>query len=310
MPETLDKFRMDEESLLFAQRSLTGIATKIYEKDYSAQFKAANGEICPVRVWNQYADKRWVEILELDVFGMAEVIADYSKGGPRVGVVGRRQTYPIRTIGDHAGWSWEEVLLAKGANIPLEQKSLGATRTAFEAKWNHTCYHGDADYGLPGLKTSNLPRLVSPTTFAAASTPDALLALLHEPVNSVSTNSNNMEVPKKIVLPSKQHSKIATTMRSTQGEKTVLKAFLEAQADLGQVTSVVKDDNLKGFGTNGEDCMLVLPEDEDAIVFALAMDYTLLPVQQVNLEYVQHAVGRIIGAVVIRMLSGLIVEGI
>lgn len=310
MPETLDKFRMDEESLLFAQRSLTGIAAKIYEKDYSAQFKAANGEVCPVRVLSEYADKRYIELLELDMFGMAEVIADYSKGGPKVGVVGRRQTYPIRTIGDHAGWSWEEVLMAKGANVPLEQKNLAATRVAFEAKCNKTFYEGDSDYGLPGILTSNLARMTAATTFAAASSADALLALLNNAVSSVVQATNGMEIPKKIVLPSKQQQQISTTMRSTTSDKTVLQVFLDAQRELGQITSVVVDNNLKGKGTNGEDVMLVLPDDEDAICFALAMDYTLLPVQQLNLEYVQHAVGRIIGAMVIRPFSGLILEGI
>lgn len=310
MPPIDTNIRMDEESLLFAQRSLTKTAAKIYEKDYSDRFKAANGLICPVQVMSEYADQRFIEILELDIYGRAEVVADYSKGGPRVGVIGRRQSYTIRTIADHAGWSWEEVLMAKGAGLPLERKNLDATRIAFEAKCNHTFLFGDSDYGLPGLLTSNLGRMTAASTFAAASTPDALLALLNGPVATLSGISEAVPKPKRIVLPSKQHQQIGTTLRASTSDTSVLKAFLDMQGALGQINSVVVDDNLKGKGTNGEDVMLVLPDDGDAICFALAMDYTLLPVQQLNLEYVQHAVGRIIGAMVMQPLSGMIVEGI
>lgn len=302
--------RLDEENLLFAQRQLTGIETKVYERDYSRQFKMANGEILPVVVMQEYEAKRFIEIAELDVFGMAEVISDYSKGGPRVGVVARRQQYPIRTIGDHAAWSWEEILMAQAENIPLEEKSLGATRIAYEAKLNRTGYFGDIEYGLPGIFTSNIARMTSATTFAAAANPDALLALLNNPVSALVQATRGFEVPQIVVLPARQGQQVGNTMRSTNSDVSVLSAFLDLQQKLGQVKQVIIDDNLRGAGTNGEDCMLILPDEEEAICLAIAMDYTILPVQQINLEYVVHALGRIIGAMVIRQMSGLIVEGI
>lgn len=308
MPET--QIRLDEESLLYAQRALTAVAAKVYERDYSAQFKMANGEIIPVVVATEFASEKYIEIDELDFFGLAEVIADYSKGGPRVGVIARRQMYPIRTIGDHAAWSWEEVQIAMGKNLPLKEKNVQATRIAFEAKTNKIGYDGDPDYGLPGILTSNLSRMISSSTFAAASSSDSLLALLNAPVAALKVATNGIENPTKLVMPSKQFQQIGTTMRSSTSDMSVLASFLDLQSKMGQISSVQVDDNLKGAGTNGEDVMLVLPNDQDAICLMLAMDYTLLPVQQINLEYVQHAVGRVIGTVVTRPLSGMIVEGI
>lgn len=306
----LTQVRLDEESLLFAQRALTNVAAKVYEVDYSSRFKMANGGIIPVVVASEYATEKYIEIDQLDYFGLAEVIADYSKGGPRVGIVARRQIYPIRTIGDHAAWSWEEIQFAMGKNLPLQAKNLNATRIAFEAKTNKIGYFGDAEYGLPGILTSSLARMISASTFAAASSADSLLALLNSPVAALKTATNGVENPAKVVIPSKQFQQIGTTMRSANSDMSVLSSFLDLQQKMGQVGSVEVDDNLKGAGTNGEDVMLVLPNDEDAMCLMLAMDYTLLPVQQQNLEYVQHAVGRVIGTVVTRPLSGMIVEGI
>lgn len=305
------QIRMDDESLVLTQEQVKATLTKIYERDYSQRFKAANGEIQPVRVWNEYAAKKYIEIGEYDYFGLAEVIADWSKGGPRVGVKLRRQMYPIRTVGDHCAWSWEEILFARGENIPLEQKNLAATRIAFEAKFNKVCYFGDPDYGLPGLFTSNLGRLTAASTIRAASGFDAKAAIVLNAITALK-EQNDLAMPKILVLPDKQAQDLGTTTRATAGSssESVLTSILNLQKDLGQIEKVVVDNNLKGAGTNGEDCMLILPDDEEEIVFVLAMDYNALPVQQTNLEYVVHALGRIVGAVVTRIDSGVIVEGI
>lgn len=300
--------RLDEESLLFAQRSLTKIAEEIYLREYP--FMMASGEIIPVKVMPELEAKKYVEIAELDVFGLAAVVADYSKGGPRVGVVARRQLYPIKTVGDHAAWSWEEILFAKAENLPLEDKNLEAARIAYEAYLNKCGYFGDPDYGLPGLLTSNLPRLSAATTFAAAASPDALLALLNSPIAAIRTSTNGFETPKKIVLPQKQFQQIGTTMRASNSDVSVLAAFQDLQTKMSQAATIVVDDNLRGAGTNGEDVMLILPDDSKAICLGVAMDFRLLPPQQQNLEYVVHGLGRVIGAMVIRPMSGLIIEGI
>lgn len=305
-PQT--QIRQDEESLLFAQRALTKIANKIYERTYP--FKMANGEIIPVDIMSKYAAESFIEIAEFDVFGLAAIIADYSKGGPRVGVVARRQVYPIKTVGDHCAWSWEEILKAQAHGLPLQEKNLAATRTAYEAYLNKLGYYGDQDYGLPGLLNSNLPRMSAATTFAGAASPDALLALLNSPITAMLTSTNSMEMPARIVLPQRQFQQLGTTMRASNSDISVLAAFLNLQREMGQPIEIIVDDNLKEAGTNKEDVMLILPYDRDAICLGVARDFQLLPVQQINLEYVVHGLGRVIGAMVIRPMSGLIIEGI
>lgn len=302
------QIRQDEESLLFAQRALTKVASKIYERTYP--FKMANGEIIPVDVMSEYAAESFIEIAEWDVYGLAAVIADYSKGGPRVGVVLRRNQYPIKTVGDHCAWSWEEVMKAQAHGLPLQEKNLGATRIAYESYLNRLGYFGDQDFGLPGLLTSNLPRMSAASTFAGAASPDALLALLNGAITSMLVSTNSMEVPARIVLPQRQFQQLGTTMRASNSDTSVLSAFITLQGAMTQSIEVIVDDNLRGAGTNGEDVMLVLPYDPDAICLGVAMDFQLLPVQQLNLEYVVHGLGRVIGAMVIRPMSGLIIEGI
>lgn len=141
---------LDDETSLFAQRELTKLRAKIYEREYP-QKKMANGQILPISVQTEAEWDDFIEVEEYDVVGMAAVIADYSKGGPRVGTVTRRIQYRIKTVGDHVGWSYEEINKARTHNRPLQGQRLRALREGCDNYLNQYAYSGDSDYGLPGI---------------------------------------------------------------------------------------------------------------------------------------------------------------
>jgi hypothetical protein len=303
------QFRNDDDLALFAQRQLTTIAAKVLDKRYPT-FKMISGDIVPVvpmpeSMWDEY-----IEVEEYDVFGAAEVIADYSVGGPRVGTIVRRNFYRIQTLGDHVAWSWLELNQARAKNRPLQAKRLEAARVAYESTADQIGYFGSPEYGLQGILTSQIPRYVSASTFAAAASGDALLALLNAPVSDIMIRTKGLAQPVKVVMPTSQYELIGNTMRATGSDLSVMSQFLTLQQAKGQISQIIVADQLKGAGRNGSDVMLVLPDDEDVICYGLPMDFDVIPEQQTNLEIVVHGLARIAGVLVFKPGECLIVEGI
>lgn len=283
--------RFDEETTLYANRELTRIRAKVYEREYPTK-KMANGEIIPISIQTEAEWDDYIEVEEYDVVGIAAVIADYSKGGPRVGNIVRRVLYKIKTVGDHVGWSWEEINKARTHNRPLQEQRLRALREAADNYLDKGGYDGDPDYGLPGVLTLPIPRFASAIRFADAASTDDLLALLNAPVRGMMDLTNGMAMPKKLVLPEKQFGQIYDTYRASGSDQTIADAFLNSQSKQGLIDEIICDNKLKGKGTGGTDVGLILPDDEDKICLGVQLPFMMLPEQQINLEFVIHGVMR------------------
>lgn len=299
----------DVETTIFTQRELTQLRAKIYERQYPEKL-LANGNIIPISVQTEAQWDDYIEIEEYDIVGIAEVIADYSKGGPRVGNIVRRILYRIKTVGAHCGWSYEEIQKAKTHNRPLQEQRLRALREASDNYLNYHGYFGDLTYGLPGILSSNISRIQSASTFAAAPSTDAFLALLNGPIAAMRSLTNTLAMPKKIVLPQTQFSQMYDTYRSVGSDMTISDAFLNSQSKQGLVSQILCDNNLKGAGTNGSDVMLVLPDDDSKICLGIHLPFMMMPEQQINWEYVIQSMMRTSLVQVAYPLESLIVEGI
>lgn len=300
---------LDDETSLFAQRELTKLRAKIYEREYP-QKKMANGQILPISVQTEAEWDDFIEVEEYDVVGMAAVIADYSKGGPRVGTVTRRIQYRIKTVGDHVGWSYEEINKARTHNRPLQNQRLRALREACDNYLNQYAYSGDSDYGLPGIYNGlPIPRYTSSTTLAAAANADAMLALLVAPVNLLMDTTNGMALPKKMVMSQANKSLIASTVRPNT-DTTVEQMFLSIMESQGLIDEIIVDQNTIGKGDGGTNTMLILPNDEDKICLGIQMPFIVLPEQFINLETIVHALMRTSLVQCPYPLESLIVQGV
>ena len=301
--------RFDEETTIFTQRELTRVRARVYEREYPMK-KMANGEIIPISIQTDFEWDDYIEVEEYDVVGIAAVIADYSKGGPRVGNVVRRVFYKIKTVGDHAGWSWEEINKARTHNKPLREQRLRAAREAADNYLNQGGYDGDTDFGLPGIFTLPIPRFTSIRPFAQATSTDDLLAMLNASVRGMMIATNGMAMPRKLVLPQKQFGQIHDTYRASGSDQSVAEAFLNTQSIQGLISQIICDDNLKGKGDNGTDAGLILPDDEDKICLGVQMPFNMLPEQQINLEFVVHGVMRTSLVQCLYPMESLIIQGI
>jgi len=314
MPTAADLFpsavgHFDDDLLLFAQRELTKVRAKVYQYEYPNK-KMANGEILPLDIQTEAAWDDYIEIEEYDVVGVAAVIADYSKGGPRVGNRARRTRFAIKTVGDHVGVSWEELNKAQAHNKPLKEQRLRAAREAADSYIDMGGYSGDPAYNLPGLfYRSPIPRWYSPTRLADAPDPDDILALLHAPINALMEMSNYRAMPKRLVLGTDLEQYVCQTYR-TNSDLLVIDAFLETQRRLNRIEEVIFDVNLNNKGENGRSAALVLPNDREKACLGIQLPFMMLPEQQQNLELVTHAVMRTSLVQVARPMECLIVEGL
>lgn len=290
LPSSVGHF--DEENLQYAHRELTRIRSKVYEYEYPNK-KMANGEILPLAIQTEAAWDDYIEVEEYDIVGVAAVIADYSKGGPRVGNRTRRTRFNIKTVGDHVGISWEEINKARTHNKPIKEQRLKAAREAAENYLDKGGYSGDPAYGLPGLfHRIPIPRYYSASRLKDSTDPEEMLALLNAPVRSLMEFTNEKAQPKKMVLPSNEFRLITETYRSSNSDMTVLDAFLNTQRKQGLIDEVISDIKLKDKGEDGLAAGLILPDDPDKICLGVQLPFMMLPEQQQNLELVTHAVMR------------------
>lgn len=307
MSTTLEQ-KFDDATVQFVSRDLIGKRARTYKKRYP-QYKLAAGRIVPIEIDTTVEWEDEVEVEEYDSVGMNALIADYTKGGPRVGTVYRRARYPIHTHGNHAAWNWEEINKARAHNRPLQGQRMEATRDSYDKFVNKIGFDGDPTVGLPGLFTVPMQRAIASVPINSSQSLDNILASFGAYVSQMVDSTGELAAPAKIILPVAQHHYLFNTYRAGT-DKSIGQAFLESQKELGYIREVIADNNLKGKGTNGQDVMLILPDDVDVISMFIPMPYRILPEQQQNLEFVVHTVGRISGIHCKRPMECMMIEGI
>ena len=320
---------VDNDLVLYARDQLLLSVAKATNKKYPS---LKYTRLFPVVNLPGYEWETAFEVVEYDSFGIATVLADSANDGGLVGVVARRQRYPIKTLSDFTRISWLSIQQSRSKNVPLEAKHGEALVFGMEKKHNSIAYDGDPDYGLQGIFTSQLPRMTTASTFTAAANPRARIDILNNAVSTVVQNATGMWVPTTIAMPSRQMNFLSNDIYTDATGKSVMATFMENQMLLGQITEFIMDDTLVGKGENGTDAMLVLPgvlpiaeadvvqptgtDDEGMedypIYYAIALDFTIPEEfrQWDDQVYRERAISRTAGLIVEDPRSGLIVSGI
>jgi len=320
---------VDNDLVTFARDQLLMSVAKATNKKYPS---LKYTRLFPVVNLPGYEWENSFEVVEYDSFGIATVLADSANDGGLVGVVARRQRYPIKTLSDYTRISWLSIQQSRAKGVALEAKHGEALVFGMEKKHNSIAYDGDSDYGLQGVFTSQLPRMNAATTFAGAATPRTRIDILNNAVTTVVQNATGMWVPTTIAMPSRQMNFLANDIYTDATGKSTLATFIENQTALGQISEFIMDDSLVGKGENGTDAMLILPgampmaEDDVVqptgtddqgmedypIYYAIALDFTIPDeFQQWDDQiYRERAISRTAGLVVEDPRTGLIVSGI
>lgn len=248
-----------------------------------------------------------------DMVGMSKVIADYSDDLPAVDITGEKEIRKIKSIGNHFGYSIQEIRASQFAGTPLEQRRANASRLATEQKVNRTIWGGDAPYSLYGFLTHpNIPTGDVPNDGAGGNTewttktPVQILRDMEEAITEVYDTTNGVHMPDTLIIPIAQHSYIKRTPYSTLSPQSILTVFKANNPEIN-ITWV---NELKGAGTAGKDVMIAYENNIDRIAFHIPQAYETFPPQAINLKIKVPTHSRIGGFVAYYPLSANIKEGI
>lgn len=265
--------RMDaNESKYFAQE-LNHVMTKVYDLRFPA-FKGrtlvpVNSEAGPgveFITWKEYTP-----------FGMAEVIANYANGLPRVQVKGDEQSAKVRTIGVAFGYSLEDVKKAQRAGRPLASAEASAARRAVEQKIDAVIFAGDAAHGLKGIanqanvSAGTVPNGAGGTATWATKTPMEILEDLHAAANGIVLATLEAEAPNTMAMPLAQYQLITTTRMSVDNPQTIAQAFLTSSP---YITRLVPAAKLAAAGAGGTDRMVTYDASSDVLEMHIPEEFT------------------------------------
>lgn len=251
---------------------------------------------------------------QFDRVGVMELISDYSNALPRVDILGKEFTSPVKSIGGAYGYSIQEIRSAQMANLNLDARKAEAARRAFEEAVERIARSGNAETGLKGfLNHANVPRGdaaagASTDTEWSEKTPAEIVADISAAVAKIREDTDAVESgPFVLLLPDAQYTLIATTQNSAASDVTILEFVLKSNP---WIEEIVPWYALKGAGTGGTDRMILYTRNPSKLTLEIPQDFEQLEVQEKGLEFEVPCHGRIGGVIVYRPFSIRYVDGI
>jgi len=166
-------------------------------------------------------------------------------------------------------YNFQEVRNAIFARRPLSASLAMACREIMERKLDDIAFLGEATTGVKGLLTlSGTDTYTTPATGAGGLTTweskdsDAILLDLNAPIDQVIVNTNEVEIPDTMVLPTSRKRLISTKRVGDGTSSTVLAYFLANQEFVNAIDTTYKSEsNSNWTGKRG----VVYRKDEDRL---------------------------------------------
>jgi hypothetical protein len=301
---------LDAVGSLFFANQLTYIQSKVYEYEYPA-LEAFN--VLPIST-DVPPGAEYVSYMAYQATGRARIIESYADDLPAADLQGFNMMQKIKSIGASYRYSHQEIRAAQLANLDLPFRQAEAARRAIMQTINTLAFVGNVPGGFTGfLNNPNVPIYTVPAdgvgnvTFWSAKTPDQILRDLNSLINQIVVNSNGVERPNTVLLPTDQYTYIASTPRSATSDTTILNYFLLNNPYVEQVIPVPQ---LAGAGPTGLDIMIAYDMSANKLVMELPMPFTQYPPQERNLEFVINCEARFGGVSIFYPLSVNIGQGI
>lgn len=278
---------LNDEGSIFFERELEHIKAKTFEVQYAdIMFRslwpvATDTNPGATHITYQVYDKR----------GMAKIINTYAGDLPRADVDGREVTVPVRTIGSSFGYSRKEILSARMAGKPLEQRRADSARRAIEEFMNNVSLFGDSDSGLygvlthPNIPVSDVPNGAALTPQWSTKTADEILDDINAIFGEIKVNTKGKESANTLLLPLAQWNLIFTK-RVPDLSMTIAQLVIQNSPYLSSPSDIVAVPQLEGAGTLGVDVMVAYPKDPMKVEFEIPEDIVFHPEERRNLEVI------------------------
>lgn len=268
---------MDMQAALgFVTHQRTHIETEVLKKPYPAIRYA---EMIPIDTSaNPFALS--VTHFAQDSVGKAKFMNGKGDDVPLVNIKGSKFEQTVNMAGVGYSFSLEEIGAAQQLGTNLSADGADAARMAYEQFVDEVAFVGDAALGIEGLyNMTGITSVAAGATFAA-STPDAILAIINNALTGIFTSTQGIELADTIVLPLAEFSRIATVRLADGSDTTILDFIRRANiytVQTGQPLNIFADRRL----TNR---MVVYRRDPQVLKMHMPMPLRFIAPQPVNLE--------------------------
>lgn len=298
MSPKYDFARMDASDAVFFTRQLEVIRPQLFEVTYP---ELKGRRLVPINTTIHPGAEEYTYRV-YDRVGVAKLVADYANDFPRVDILGTESTQKIRSIGDSYGWSIQEARAAQMAQLNLDVRKAMAARAAIELLIDEILLVGSTSLGvtmeglfnLTGVNTYTVPNGVAGSPLWANKTPGEILADAVGMVSKVYTDSNEVESPDTLVLPTDSHGLMATLPIGDGDNRTVLSRFL---ADSQHIRFVETSHRLNTAGSGGGRRMVAYKRDPNKLEGLLPQDFEQMPPQYEAMQVVTFCHARVGGVV-------------
>lgn len=268
---------MDMQAALgFVTHQRTHIETEVLKKPYPAIRYA---EMIPVDTSaNPFALS--VTHFAQDSVGKAKFMNGKGDDVPLVNIKGSKFEQTVNMAGVGYSFSLEEIGAAQQLGTNLSADGAEAARMAYEQFVDEVAFVGDAALGIEGLyNMTGITSSAAGATFAA-STPDAILAIINTALTGIFTSTQGIELADTIVLPLAEFSRIATVRLADGSDTTILDFIRRANiytVQTGQPLNIFADRRLTTK-------MVVYRRDPQVLKMHMPMPLRFIAPQAVNLE--------------------------
>ena len=268
---------MDAPAALgFVVSQRSHIETEVLKKPYPAIRYA---ELIPVDTSaNPFAAS--VTFFSQDDVGRAKFINGKGDDIPLVNITGSKFEQTVNMAGVGYSFSLEEIGAAQmmGSNLPSD--GADAARLAYEQFVDEVAFVGDTTIGVEGLyNTTGITSVAAAATFAA-STPQAVLAIINSALTGIMNATEGVEMADTVALPLAAYGDVATRQIAPESSMTILQFIQQANvytAMTGRPLTVVGDRRLTTK-------MVSYRRDPGVLKLPMPMPLQFIPPQMVNLE--------------------------
>jgi len=300
-PNTLQKqFRLDSAESAFFTRELEYIDRTVYEQIFPDN-KAR--QLIPT----QAGIPEWAKVYtwrEFTKFGKATIAANMADDIPRADVTGTEFSRVIKAIPSAYGWDIMEIKAAAATGTRLDAMKAMSARYAIEVGIDNLLAVGDSDHNLDGLLTLSNTTSYTLADKAAggkawsSATSDEVAADVFGAVTAIKNAMKDAGGPVfsrfVVVLPVSQYTDIAQRRMGDGSDKTILRFILDNSPF---IEAIEPWHQCSGAGAASADRMVVYPRNQLVLAGLVPMEYTTLPPEQRNLEYVVNALATVGGVV-------------
>ena len=215
-----------------------------------------------------------------DSVGKAKFINGKGDDIPLVNVMGSKFEQTVAMAGIGYSFSLEEIGAAQQLGMNLSADGADAARMAYEQFVDEVAFVGDTTLGVEGLyNMTGITSAAAGATFAA-STPQAILAIINTALTGILTSTLGIEMADTIILPLAAYGDIATRQLAPESDVTVLDFVRRANVYTtmtGQPLNIVADRRLTTR-------MVVYRRDPQVLKMHMPMPLRFIAPQMVNLE--------------------------